>query len=271
MPSYFGKQQQNSDRVSDRYLCINNCGFHQELARMDVRRPRGRLDYQLIYIQSGQIHFDLDGTGLQLGSGSVFLYRPGQPQFYRIQGTPTTFFWIHFTGSAVENMLDFFRSAFLQIGDFPEFGQFCRSYYMDYRLTAGRSELLYEGKLISLFALVADRAAGVSPRREAGAKISKALLAMNSHLTPRLSNDQLAQLCALNKSYFIKLFRQATSLTPQQYYTGLILDKSKALLEATDYSVSEVASLCGVEDSLYFSRLFKKHIGISPTDYRKRL
>lgn len=269
MPSYFGKQHWNSDRVSDRYLCINNCGFHEGLARMDVHRASGRSDYQLIYIKQGQIQFDLPDTRRLLGQGNVFLYRPGQPQYYSISGIPTTFFWIHFTGSAVAEMLDFFAGNVLETGDFPEFEQFCRSLYMDYRLAAPCRELKYEGKLISLFAAAADKAAAEEARQASCARISKALLVMSSAPTRRLSNEELASLCGLNKYYFIKLFKQATGLTPQQYYIGLILDKSKALLETTDYSVAEVAALCGVEDSLYFSRLFKKHTGISPANYRK--
>lgn len=42
------------------------------------------------------------------------------------------------------------------------------------------------------------------------------------------------------------------------------------LLETTDYNISEVAAAVGYDNALYFSRLFRKHIGVSPSEYRKK-
>lgn len=267
MSSYFSKGTKSSEFVSQRYLHINNCGFCEALEKTTVSRPAGRKDYQLIYIKSGRMVFDTDGQKQQLTGGHVFLYRPGTPQHYRVDGEATTFFWVHFTGSAVEEMLHTLPEGCTKTGELPEFERYCRSFYMDCQLIDRFNPLYYEGALIALFAAVADKAASRVPHYD---KLDKALLVMNRSLSPRLSNEELARLCALDKYYFIKLFKRATGMTPQQYYASLIVDRGKALLENTDYSVGEIAALCGVEDSFYFSRLFKKHTGLSPAGYRKK-
>ena len=268
MPSYFSMGTKSSESVSQRYLQINNCGFCESLDKTTVSRPNGRMDYQLIYVKSGRMVFEINGQKQHIDEGHVFLYRPNVPQYYRIDGVTTTFFWIHFSGTAVEDMLSALSDGCIKTGELPEFERYCRALYMGHQLIERFNPLYYEGELISLFAIIADKSANTVYPAQNYDKISQALLAMNRSLSPRLSNDQLAQLCGLNKHYFIKLFKRATGMSPQQYYATLIVDEGRSLLETTDYSVSEIAGLCGVEDSFYFSRLFKKHTGISPAGYR---
>jgi AraC-like DNA-binding protein len=72
----------------------------------------------------------------------------------------------------------------------------------------------------------------------------------------------------MSKYHFIKVFKQAMGATPQAYMNLLLIDKAKLLLKNTALPISEIARELGVDDSLYFSRLFKKHCGVSPARYR---
>ena len=261
MPAYFSLGNKNSDAVSDKYLQINNCGFCVDMDKTVVNRPQGRTDHQLIYIKKGQMDFG----GQLLGEGFVYLYKPHEPQRYRVAGPSTTFYWIHFTGSLPEELLP--RGGAVYWGPFPEFERFCKNFYLDHRLSAQPNIHYYEGLLICLMAQLTEARKPPKPHHR---KLDAALLAMSENISLRLSNEALAQKCGLSKFYFIKLFREVTGVTPQQYYTQLVLETAKSLLESTDYTVGQIASLCGLEDPFYFSRLFKKHIGISPSAYRGR-
>ena len=260
MPAFFSLGNKNSEAVSNKYLQINNCGFCVDMDKTAISRPQGRKDYQLIYIQKGQLDF---GTQL-LGAGFVYLFTPGQPQHYRVCGETTTFYWIHFTGSALEEMRQGRSGAFF-CGDFPEFERLCKNFYMEQRLSDQPNILYYEGLLICLLAKLLQQPAKAHHRRLDGA-----LFAMHEDLTQRLSNEALAEKCGLSKFYFIKLFKEVTSTTPQQYYTALAVETAKGLLESTDHPIGQVAGLCGMEDPFYFSRVFKKHTGLSPSAYRRR-
>lgn len=71
-------------------------------------------------------------------------------------------------------------------------------------------------------------------------------------------------------SSFFRKFKLYTGMTPLQYLLDIRLANAKKLLESTNYSIGEVASLVGYDNALYFSRLFHKHVGISPKEYRKK-
>lgn len=58
-------------------------------------------------------------------------------------------------------------------------------------------------------------------------------------------------------------------MTPLQYLLNIRLTNAKKLLETTDYSINEIALIVGYDNALYFSRLFHKHVGVSPREYRE--
>ncbi len=56
-----------------------------------------------------------------------------------------------------------------------------------------------------------------------------------------------------------------------QYVLSLRMSNAESLLEMTDYNVTEISSIVGYENPLYFSRMFKKQRGLSPSEYRKKI
>ena len=271
MFTYYRTKAATTEAASDKYIQLNNCGANYSLCNMDIVRKCGRVDYQLIYVKSGELTVHQDGKDLILGAGSVYLYRPSVPQLYGIYGTPTTFFWIHFTGSEAEQMLSFFKDEHYNVGHFSEMERYCSQEYDEYITVEEYRDMLREGELIAIFARLAAKISGDERQSAERSLILPALKAIGAAPDERLSNEELSRLCNLNKYYFIKIFKRSTGYTPQQYYVSLIIDKSKYLLENTSYNINEISCLCGIEDSLYFSRLFKKHTGVSPTNYRKKL
>ncbi|PWM73789.1 MAG: AraC family transcriptional regulator [Bacillota bacterium] len=75
-----------------------------------------------------------------------------------------------------------------------------------------------------------------------------------------------------NYDYLRKLFKRETGITPHEYLTAMRMQTAEKLLSCdTPYNVSEIAALCGFDEPLYFSRIFKKTHGVSPLHYAKRL
>lgn len=80
--------------------------------------------------------------------------------------------------------------------------------------------------------------------------------------------EQAIRQLPFNYDYLRKLFKKEQGVTPLEYLTQQRMKKAEAMLTAMwskDFSVSEVAQLCGYDDALYFSRVFKKYFGVSPT------
>lgn len=91
-------------------LVVGSCGTYRlyKHPRLPTHRPRGRLDFQILYIASGKVHFYFDNseTDTVVSAGNMVLYRPKEPQRYVYFGADQTeVFWVHFTGGNVKNIL----------------------------------------------------------------------------------------------------------------------------------------------------------------------
>ncbi len=86
---------------------------------------------------------------------------------------------------------------------------------------------------------------------------------------PNLMLQDVASEVGISQSHFSTVFAQETGITFTQYLTGLRIAKAKELLEATPMRSSEIAFQVGYNDAHYFSYLFKKHTGLTPSEYRK--
>ena len=84
--------------------------------------------------------------------------------------------------------------------------------------------------------------------------------------------DEAIHAMPFHYDYLRKLFKKEMGMTPLEYMTQLRMKKAEMMLTAmwsSDYSVAEIGQLCGFEDSLYFSRVFKKHFGCAPSTFAK--
>lgn len=94
---------------------------------------------------------------------------------------------------------------------------------------------------------------------------------IKDHLHLNLNLDALAELVYLNGQYLSRLFKQETGCTITQYITACRLEKAKHYLSYySQETVVEISGKCGFPDSNYFARVFKKHEGITPTQYQQK-
>ena len=81
----------------------------------------------------------------------------------------------------------------------------------------------------------------------------------------------MADISCLTESHLVKAFRKELGVTPLQYIIKKRIQHAQTLLLGTEMTVSEVSQSAGFTDSSYFVRLFKRHIGYTPQQYRDRL
>jgi AraC-like DNA-binding protein len=89
-------------------------------------------------------------------------------------------------------------------------------------------------------------------------------------LTPYIKEKEYASSIGMSISWFIRSFKKYTGSTPIQFITSLRMTNAQVLLETTSYSINEIAGIVGYNNPLYFSRLFHKQKGCSPSEYRAR-
>lgn len=107
-------------------------------------------------------------------------------------------------------------------------------------------------------------------REDTNAKlINESLNYIKTHIHEPLDRDKLARMVAVTPSYYSVLFKKYTGHTLTHYIHKLRLDRSMVLLRSTNEPISCIAKEIGFADALYFTRLFTREIGCSPSEFRR--
>jgi YesN/AraC family two-component response regulator len=135
-----------------------------------------------------------------------------------------------------------------------------------------KANALLHGLLSEMFEL---RCQDIKPARsERSKKVDQAyrlIQWMESHLTEPFTLADLAKQLHVSTDYVNDLFRTVTGHPPMQYANQLRVRQAKSLLADQTLSVQEISRLVGIADPHYFSRLFKKFEGVSPSRYIRHL
>jgi len=99
--------------------------------------------------------------------------------------------------------------------------------------------------------------------------IERSVHYMMRSIQASLTLDDLAEHVHLSKPHFIHLFKEVTGYTPIDYYMRLKIQQACYYLDLTDQTVKEVSRSVGMQDPYYFSRVFHKIMGLSPSEYRE--
>lgn len=263
-----------------RPLIVGSCGTYRlkNTKRLPTWRPKGRIDYQLLYIVSGKAHFYFNGIERIVQAGRMVLIPPRVEQKYEYFGEEKPeVYWVHFTGSDVKNIL---RKYEIPMDD-PIFYSGASSVYsyifkeMINELQTCRTgyEELLAMYLQQIFLLVQrtrqERKPTVTTYIQEEMEYARRYF--NEHYNEPISIQEYAESRNMSVCYFQRNFKQLVNHTPMQYLLTIRVNNAASLLETTDYSMAEIAAIVGYEDPLYFSRVFRKIKGMSPTEYRKLL
>lgn len=240
-------------------------------------RPDGRGDYQLYYVSSGKVHFYFEGNEYILQKGDMVLFRPHQPQKYELYSSehPETF-WVHFTGADVENLIEYYHlprnTFYFSTGTSTEYQWLFRQLIQELQHQRANYEEVLNINLRHIFLLINRyMKEGKKAGSELYEEIEKATLYFNENYNKQVVIEKYAEEHLMTPAWFIHNFKQITGQTPMQYIVSMRINNSKYLLENTRYNINQIANAVGYDNPLYFSRLFSKYVGMSPSEYRKKL
>lgn len=93
---------------------------------------------------------------------------------------------------------------------------------------------------------------------------------IQNHLSSPITLDELAVIAGLSKFYFIQLFQAHFQFTPMQYVKRKRMEQAMAWLSNSDITIQEIAAMSGFDTANYFSKVFKRSTGESPSEFRER-
>lgn len=93
---------------------------------------------------------------------------------------------------------------------------------------------------------------------------------VENHYHEKIYISELAENCLISQHQFSRAFKRDKGITFREYLINYRIDKARELLDESLLSVGDVSFSVGFLDHSYFTRMFKRHVGISPSEYRLR-
>ena len=260
-------------------LIIGSCGNYRihKVPRIPTYRPKGRLDYQILYIASGQVRFFFkEDEETIVTSGHMVLYRPKEMQKYvYYTNDQTDLYWVHFTGNQVKSLLNEYNFPkehhIINCGTLPEYARIFQTMIQELQLCKPHYQELLTVLFKQLLITISRKLlAEPTMTSYVQSEIEYATRYFLTHYNEDLNIEEIVASHNMSTSWFIRNFKQYTGMTPLSYILKLRITNAQNFLESTSYNVTEISSFVGYDNPLYFSRLFKNQTGLSPSDYRKQ-
>ena len=258
-------------------LYLTDIGYYPHATYHYINRQKAIDQYVLIYCVDGSGWYRIDEKEYKVRKNQFFILPAGKPHTYGAdEGNEWTIYWIHFRGylaslytqdahkpqeinitttSRVSERHNIFEEIFHTL----EQGQ-------DVENLRYSSSLLHH-YLASMRYLEQYRQA--IKKEDTGNVVDAAIHYMRENIENRISIQDVIKYIGYSASRFATLFKQQTGKTPLNYFNQLKIQRSCSLLKNTDMKINQICYKIGIDDCLYFSRLFSKIMGMSPRDYRE--
>jgi AraC-like DNA-binding protein/quercetin dioxygenase-like cupin family protein len=260
-------------------LFITQMGFFPKALYHYWQRPTGMSQVILIYCTDGLGWIQVPKGRVTLQAGDMYAIAPGVPHSYAADpNNPWTIYWFHINGTACH------ESVWATMGNRDNLAQVVRVVFSNERITLfdriyetflngySQSNLLFANLTLPYFLASFALPDNFRPKTRMALPINatdKAIQFMQDNLANPVTLDNIAQSAHLSVSFFCRKFKQDTGYAPIEYFNHLRIQRACQLLHFSNLRVNEVATQLGMDDPFYFSRLFKKQMGVSPAEYRK--
>ena len=255
-----------------RRMYLTDVGYFPKALHHFRERREGIEEYILLYCTEGSGTIQIPGKPvITLHEGAAFCIPPltGHRYFASPQD-PWSLLWVHFKGEdttffplnslqkvvlnstyATDRLMSLFELLFRVLDGNYTLGNFI---YISQVLSLILSEIFYREKHHST--------------AEQNRQVTRIVRYMSAHLDKNLTLQDLSDQFGLSRSYISAIFQKYTSHSPIDFYIRLRMKEACKLLRSFDTRVQEAASALGYNDPYYFSRIFKKVIGVSPREYQ---
>jgi len=251
-------------------------GFYPAAVGHAMRRLEHR-DNLLIFCTDGSGELEVGDRQYPVRRGDAILLPRGQTHGYRADsGDPWTIYWAHFAGVEAADFVTWLRQRgldpVLHCGVEPALLGGFEQLLDSVAVGAGlESYIGAANRLRHLLTQFTRRHHRPGTARLGAIDAGALENYMREHVASRLSLEDLAALARLSPRHFASRYRQHTGYPPLQHFQHMKMEAACQLLDSTDDSVKTIAAAVGYRDPLYFSRVFQRTLGLSPSDYRRSL
>lgn len=254
---------------SERPIIVNCAGNISTTFPFTTDNHDEREDYYLLYMLKGSMSVMLSDDTFEAEPGTVIIFPPHYRYRYKYYGgDQIIYYWIHFTGGYVEQLLDECGiSPMPWYAKTPRQSKITDHFRRFYDRMNTPDPYLPKELACALEQLILT-VAQTARCEEYKRPLARSLELIHTSYQKDISISELAQLENLSQSRYITLFREQYGMPPIAYIINLRMLNACELLLSTDMSVKQVGLQVGYSDPFFFSKIFKRHMGVSPQNYR---
>lgn len=252
-------------------LYLTDIGFFPHAKDHYREREEGIEENIFIYCVEGEGHIILDKKEYRIKAPQVFCIPSNtKHKYYANAKNPWSIYWMHFKGKNT----NYYPIDELEIIDINSkqaesriatlFDILFRTLRRNYTL----GNFIYISQVAALILAEVYYREKVDEVSKQNKHVTLIIRYMYKNIDKNLNLDDLADELELSKSYINATFKKYTEHSPIDFFINLKMQEACKLLKSSDLYISEIGQKLGYDDPYYFSRIFKKTIGVSPKEYR---
>ncbi|WP_123041078.1 AraC family transcriptional regulator [Cohnella candidum] len=274
-PEYMQNELQTHELTRSFY--VSDIGYFPQ-ARFHYReRHEGCDSHIFIYCVEGEGWIEWNGGDRQvrIGNRQLAVIPAGTPHRYGADtDNPWTIYWFHLKGDHATQLI---RAYGMDSGPLSlplgTHAQWLEHFEQCFALLTDKTYSLpgqiHVSQTVRHLLSAIGISAGISTKDKKRERyLEQAIRYMTDRLNDSVTLPELSKHTGLSKQHLNYLFKKETGCPPVDYFLRMKMQRAGQMLDLTDLSVKEVCGAVGISDPYYFSRLFKKMMGVSPTEYR---
>lgn len=250
---------------------LTDVGFFPKAKEHYREREDGADQYILIYCTEGKGIIEVEDQIYRLEKSDAFcIPRNVRHKYYADEKEPWSILWVHFKGDNT-NYFPLEERKIVHINSRHSDNRMMVLFNLLFRVLERNytiGNFIYISQVLSLILSEIYFREKVDESSVQDRHVTMVIRYMYQHLRENLTLEEISEEVQLSKSYLNAVFKAQTGKSPVEFFIHLKMQEACKLLKSTDYYIYEVSSELGYTDQYYFSRIFKKVVGVSPKDYK---
>ncbi|MFV0341586.1 MAG: AraC family transcriptional regulator [Anaerocolumna sp.] len=236
--------------------------------------------YELYFLEEGYQNILINDTILDVAPYDVVLHKPNiMHRSLKRQGCARTciyfserFLRFYYTDKAIDTLLACFHKELISLNKeiFPKIKKLMLLLERDNVTAAENRIFIYLADILNILNDYKDKSRS-EPIPSAFTNLMPILTYINQNYGSINTIDEISSHFFMSKFHLCHIFKDAIGLTIIQYLTKIRIQNACTMLLNTNLSISDIGALCGFNSTMYFCKVFKQSISLTPGDFRKQI
>ncbi|WP_238884156.1 AraC family transcriptional regulator [Clostridium sp. YIM B02551] len=267
-------------KLNNLYFYIHYCNhrFVDEKKDFSKKLTRRINHHELLLVNGGRGYISIEDKRYSIEKGMLFYFNPSMTHTIEVdENEPMCFLSVHF--SYIE--LNYSKNSWVTKGGDELLPLNSMEKLMDYytiEVLFRKLTNLWDEKLLGyefasktiLQEILYEILNNINRKKSnysTALKVNNIISYLNENIKRKITLNELSELVKLSPTYLSRSFKEITGYSIIEFFNKMKIDKAKELIIDGDKKVKEVAEILGFKDEFYFSRIFKRIEGISPSEF----